>query len=237
MHWPSSGSLVLFGLTVGLTAIGLLGGLIWATPAKRRVRLGLVAGGALALWMAAAAGFALSGVGLRTPVFGSIAPLMVLNLVLAVALGLSPWGGRLASLPIVALIAFQLFRLPLEIVLHQWAEQGTVPVAMSWSGQNYDIITPIFGLLTLPFARRMPWLVLLFEIVGVVLLLNIARIVIQNTPGSPMWVASDQPPLLLAAHFPTVWIVTVCVFSAIVGHIVIGRWLWRELRRPTETTA
>ncbi|MFT7522091.1 MAG: general stress protein CsbA [Kiritimatiellia bacterium] len=236
MHWPDAGSLTLFLFAVALTAISLVAGIVWATPSAKRPRALWFSGGAMALWMAAAAAFGLSGIGQANPTFAVFAPLVVLNLVLAVSFGLSPWGRRLAQLPIAALVGFHIFRLPLEIALHLWAEQGTIPTAMSWSGQNLDIITPILGLLILPFAKRVPWLVLLFEIVGVGLLINIFRLVAQNTPGSPVWVASDQPPLLLAAYFPTIWILTVCVFGAIAGHVVIGRWLWRELSSKAPST-
>ncbi len=235
MHSPDTLSLTIFLLVVAITALSLIAGYTWATPKPARKKAALFSCIALIIWMSATALFARSGLGLKEPIFLAIAPLMAINFLLAISIGLSPIGKRLATLPITALIAFHLFRLPLEWVLHAWADQGTVPKAMSWNGQNLDVITPIAALLILPFVKRMPKLVLLFEILGVLLLINLFRIVIQRTPGSPLWIESNQPDLLLAAYFPTVWIVTICVFAAILGHTVIARWLWINLKKAPPT--
>lgn len=57
--------------------------------------------------------------------FGSI-------LIVCGAAALSSFGGRLAaSVPLAALVGFQAFRLPLELVLHSWATQGTIPGTMT----------------------------------------------------------------------------------------------------------
>src|SRR5947207_493594 len=45
----------------------------------------------------------------------------------SLGVGLSPIGGWLSRLPLPALVAFQGFRLPLELVLHSWVAQGVIP--------------------------------------------------------------------------------------------------------------
>ena len=65
-------------------------------------------------------------------------------LLVCVGAGLSPVGARLAAgVPVAALVGFQAFRLPLELVLHSWVAQGTIPGTMTWTGQNWDIASGI----------------------------------------------------------------------------------------------
>ena len=55
-------------------------------------------------------------------------------------LGLSPLGGWLAgACPVSLPLAFQGFRLPLELVLHSWVRQGVIPETMTWTGSNWDV--------------------------------------------------------------------------------------------------
>src|SRR5690606_14189116 len=75
-------------------------------------------------------------------------------LIVSVATGLSPLGGRIArQAPLAALVGFQAFRLPLELVLHRWAAEGTIPATMTWTGQNWDIVSGIVALVAAPFAN------------------------------------------------------------------------------------
>ena len=44
------------------------------------------------------------------------------------------------------LVGVQGFRLPLELAMHRMYERGIMPVQMSYSGLNYDILTGIRAL-------------------------------------------------------------------------------------------
>lgn len=150
--------------------------------------------------------------------------------VLAVSIGgaLSPFGRKVAEqVPVTALVAFQAFRLPLELVLHSWAQQGTVPSTMTWTGQNWDIVAGAAALVAATFAardRRVAWV---FNGLGAALLLNVMRVAVFSSPLPFGW--GQQPPLQLAWHFPYALIGPVCVGGAIFGHLVLTRAL---LRRP-----
>jgi hypothetical protein len=219
------------------------GGLLWAVNRAHQgvehtsVRRGfpLVFG----LWMAAWAAYGLSGAAQGDDAsFAYFVVPMLVNLMFVVAVGASSIGARLAEqTPIILLVGFHAFRVPLEMALHGFGEQGTVPVALSWSGQNLDVFTGVLAVALLPLVRRHIAWVLLFEIVGVAMLANIFRIVITHTPGSPVWASTAEVPLVLVAYAPHNWIVSVCVFSAILGHIVIGRWLWRNWPDGEKTLA
>lgn len=145
----------------------------------------------------------------------------------AIALALSPVGGRMATLPLAWLVGFHAFRLPLEIVLHRWFEEGTLPVQMTWSGQNPDVLTGILALgLGLWGARaELPRIAAwTFELVGLGLLLNVMRVAVLSAP-TPLRAFADEPPLLLAWHLPYGWIVPLCVSAALFGHLVLARRL------------
>jgi hypothetical protein len=149
--------------------------------------------------------------------FGSV-------LVVSLYTGLSGVGGRLASaVPIAALVLFQGFRLPLELVLHAWAEQGTIPGTMTWSGQNWDVVSGIAALVAAPFATRHLAVAWVVNVVGMVLLLNVMRVALLSSPVPFGW--GTEPPLTLALHLPYALVGPVCVGGALVGHIVLTRAL------------
>jgi len=186
----------------------------------------------LLVWLAATCAFVASGaieraLTPRLPLFFAAANLA------ALIFALSPTGARLArGLPLSALIAFQAFRLPLELVLHTWAEHGTIPRTMTWTGQNYDIVTGILAILTAPFAdrasprgRAVAWT---FNVIGFALLINLMRVAVMSSPLPFAWKDVD-PPLQLALHLPYALIVTVCVAGALAGHVVLTRALLRNL--------
>ena len=145
----------------------------------------------------------------------------------SIYLGLSRMGGRIAAaIPLAALVGFQAFRLPLEIVLHRWATQGTIPTTMTWSGQNWDIVSGVVALLAAPFANRHRGLAWAANVVGSLLLLNVIRVAVMSSPLPFSWPVT--PPLLLALHLPYAWIGPVCVGGALAGHIILTRALLRR---------
>ena len=123
-----------------------------ARPSRRWLDGGVALGGSAA-WIALFS--APTALGWVTPeaALPGVPILMGSMLALSLGLALSPLGRRLAhGLPLWALVGFQAMRLPLEIVLHLWGEQGVAPPQMTWSGQNLDVITGVVCLLVAPFA-------------------------------------------------------------------------------------
>ena len=194
----------------------------------------------LGAWLALSAVASGSGI-----LEGSVGPVpgvtifLLGSLGVALAVSLSPLGGALArTTPIWALVLFQAFRLPLELVLHAWAGAGTIPPQMTWSGENLDVITGLLAPIAALVAYRRPSLgaVVAFDLVGAVLLMNVLRVALLSTPG-PLFSYTDDPPLLLAFHFPTGWIVPVCVGGAFAGHIVLTRALLAHVPRSIAARA
>jgi hypothetical protein len=79
-------------------------------------------------------------------------------IVLGVAVPCSRLGPLLVrGLSLWALVGAQVFRVPLEIVMHQAAVEGVMPPQMSYAGWNFDIVTGVTaGALGLWLARGRP---------------------------------------------------------------------------------
>ena len=150
-------------------------------------------------------------------------------LFVSVAAGLSPLGRWLAVGPTIAwLVAFQGFRLPLELVLHAWAHAGVIPRSMTWDGSNWDIASGIVALVLAPLASRFRAAAWAANAIGIVLLANVILDAARSSPG-PLW-SGVQPPLLLPFHLPYALILPVCVGGALVGHLALTRALLAKRR-------
>ena len=215
---------VLFVVATWRTGEGL-------APAARRRRT-ILAGGGMAIWLAAQAAAALSG---WLAHFDQRPPPIVIwfasMLVMTLALAWSPFGRRFADkLPFVALIGFQAFRLPLELVMHRAAVAGIMPNVMSFTGYNFDIITGVTALPVAWLAWRGSaprWLLVLWNLTGQVLLLIVATVALV---ASPIFRAFGDGQLnVWVTEFPYVWI-AVMVAAALFGHVVTLRKLLAERR-------
>jgi MFS family permease len=201
-------------------------------PAKRRRRIGLIAAGTL-LWLAALALLALSGLLARFELRPPPLAILIAGCIAAgFGLGFSRVGGWLAQgLPLWLLVGWQAFRLPLELVMHQAAEDGLMPSALSFSGYNFDILTGSSALLlSLLLARyNLPRaLVLAWNLLGIAALVMIAVIAVLTAPFIHA-LGNDQINSWVA-YFPYVWLPGVMVVLAIAGHIAVSRRLLSEAR-------
>jgi hypothetical protein len=82
--------------------------------------------------------------------------LLVLTIVvLAALLAFGGVGRRLALfVPFPALVAVQGFRLPLELAMHAMYDRGIMPVEMSFSGRNFDVVTGATALVVAALVLR-----------------------------------------------------------------------------------
>ncbi len=200
-----------------------------------RARTPLIAFLGLAFWIAVALGATASGLLLQLMGSPKLMGYFALSNALALLLALGPAGHRIVgNVPIAWLVGFQAFRLPLELVLHSWYEQGTLPIQMTYAGDNFDIVTGVLALLVwslLTFGRlgsaTRRWVVLAFNVVGIGLLLTVMSIAVRSTPW-PLRTYLNDPPVLLAFYAPYTLILPVCVAGALWGHVLVFRWLWRQ---------
>jgi hypothetical protein len=251
---PSLGSTLAFTLIVGSVIAAVLAG-IWIAASRSADR---AAAKSLTLRCAAviAVIFLVSAVlaesGLLRRLAGSPALLLYVGASNAVAIvvAFSRLGRRLAvELPVWALVAFQAFRLPLELVLHEWYRQGSIPIQMTFDGHNFDIVTGALATILAPLlfglerrAARRPsaadavdkllhGLLWLFTLTGTLLLLNVGSIAVRSSPV-PFRTYLNEPVLQVAYHVPYTWIVPGCVAAALLGHLVAFRrlLLWSPIQ-------
>ena len=129
------------------------------------------------------------------------------------------------------LVGFQAFRIPVEWWLHRAFEEGMIPVQMTYAGLNFDVITGITAavlagwLIVAPVPRVA---ILLWNLLGLGLLLNIIVVSVLSTP-LPIRAFTDGPPNLLPSTFPYIWLPTFLVQAALLGHILVFR-TWRRYR-------
>ena len=131
--------------------------------------------------------------------------------------------------PLAWLIGYQVFRAPLEFFLHASYERGVIPVQMTWSGLNFDVITGISAALLALVAATRPlprWLVLAWNCIGLALLGAIVTIALLSAP-TPLRVFMNEPANTLVAQLPYVWLPAFLVQAAWFGHLLVFRWLAR----------
>ena len=133
-----------------------------------------------------------------------LAILIPLPLVLAIAF--SKNGTQLLkSIPSQWLVLIQTFRIAVELLLLMAFINGRIPLQMTFEGRNFDILT---GILALPvgylLAKRKtyaPKLAVAFNIIGLLLLINILVIAVLSMP-SPVRYFMNEPANELVAQFP-----------------------------------
>jgi hypothetical protein len=226
-------SAVLVGAGIGSLSVIVAGYLVVIAARGGRIRIGL-AGAVTAAIMAAQLVLASRGVLAqwdRTP--PPILLVIALSVLFVILVGASPSGARMADrLPFVALIGYQSFRLPLELVMHHAATTGLMPPQMTYTGLNFDILS---GALAIPVAAmaavdRAPGaVVFLWNLLGTILLVNIVVIAAASTPVF----AAFGPDRLNTwiAQAPYIWLPGVLVPSAAFGHLLV----WRKLLRGSLT--
>jgi hypothetical protein len=204
-----------------------------ATPSGRGShRDTVIAAVGTAAWLGVTLALAASGRLSFTAKPPTMLLLVAFAVVLAIVLGVSRVGLRLATgLPLAALVGVQAFRFPLELILHRAYVEGLMPVQMSFSGLNFDILSGLSAIVVaLALVRKPDSLVLVrvWNTAGVVLLANIVTIALLSAP-TPLRVFHNEPANVWITRAPWVWLPTVFVFAAILGHIVVFRRIRHEL--------
>ena len=203
-------------------------------------RLTTTTGVATAAWLALTAGLAASGVMSFTSRPPTMLVLVPVIFALGIGLAASSLGRRLATgLPLAVLVGSQAFRLPLELTMHRAYTEGLMPVQMSYSGRNFDILTGISAIVVAAILVQRPttlWLVRLWNIAGLVLLANILTVALLSAP-TPFRVFHNEPANVWITRAPWVWLPAVFVLAAIAGHIVVFRRLRHEARARATTTS
>jgi hypothetical protein len=225
---PQASSLVELGIpSLAIVMLALVGVAISRTR-ERRAAPWFALGAAL--WLAATAWLGASGFFTR---YDSLPPrllvLLVPTLGLPVLLSFSRLGSALGrELPVALLVAFHSFRLPLELVMHRAATEGTMPPQMTYTGYNFDIVSGSSALVVaaLAISGRAPrWLLLSWNALGSCLLLAILVIAVASLPSFQAFGSEASRVNTWIAYFPFIWLPAGLVSAALLGHVI----LWRRL--------
>lgn len=216
-----------------LLAGGFVAACEWAgrrvgDDAATRRRRALRVGAAVALWLTLTAWLADSGVlrrfDLTPPPF---AILMLAVAAIGIAVPFSSLGTLLVrGVPLWALVGFQAFRWPLEMVMHRAYVEGIMPVQMSYSGRNFDIVSGITaaGLgLWLKLAPAPRAIVAMWNLLGLALLANVVAIAVLSTPIFRWF--GDERLSTFVTYAPFVWLPAILVAAALMGHVLLARRL------------
>lgn len=194
-------------------------------------RVSLATGASTAAWMAATWGAAESGVLRRWDLFPPPFGVLVLAIiVIAAGIAFSAFGRRLAQfVPLWALVGVQAFRLPLELSMHRLAERGIMPMQMTYTGRNFDIVTGATAIVVAWASAKGVggrWLVFAWNVLGLCLLVNVVTIAVLSTPAIRYF--GDANLNVFVTYTPYVWLPAVMVLAALAGHVVIFRALRRS---------
>jgi hypothetical protein len=213
--------------------------LVWATfTAWRRSgasesashRATVIVAADAAAWMVLTWAAAMSGIlqqwDLRPPPFLFV---ILGTILISLILAFGGVGTRIAQYtPLWAIVAVQSFRLPLELAMHALSERGIMPIQMSYSGRNFDIVTGATAILVAILVktgyggRR---LVTLWNVLGLALLVNVVSVAIASMPLIRAF--GDDRVVTFVTYPPFVWLPAVMVLAALAGHLVIFRALRR----------
>lgn len=233
-------------VTLGISGLSLLLLGTWSALAFRSARgqpdgpraaVGFTV--ALMIWAGGWWGLASSGVlarvDARPPPFALLPPALIVAVGLLLRTATAKRMGQMT--PLWLLVGVQSFRLPLELVMHQAALEGVMPAQMTFgsvqgaTGFNYDIVTGVTALLLALWLRagNVPRrVVLAWNILGSALLLGILGIAIASTPFLARFGAAPSQLNTWILFAPFVWLPAVLVGSALFGHALIFRRIWRD---------
>jgi hypothetical protein len=194
----------------------------------------------VALWFFAIGELALHGFFAN---FVSLPPHLIFALILpAIAFAIFSFASKslpqaLSQTPITWLIAFQAFRIIVEIILWRGYKLGVVPIQMSFDGRNVDILIGI----TAPLAAWLTWRFyrqsgsttfgILWNIAGLASLINIATVAILSMP-TPLRRFMNDPPNTLLTHFPFIYLPAVLVPAGYIAHFLSIRQLLQRRSTP-----
>ena len=140
----------------------------------------------------------------------------------------------LQTIPSHWLVFMQSFRVIVELLLLFAFMAGKLPVQMTFEGRNFDVLTGLFALpVGYLLARKRPYasrLAIAFNIIGIVLLLNILVIAVLSMPTSIRYFM-NEPSNTIVAQFPFILLPGVLVPIAYTMHIFSLRQLLAKQKR------
>jgi hypothetical protein len=159
--------------------------------------------------------------------------LVALSLGLAIAVGMGYMGSigneLVRTLPVETLVALQIFRLPLELVMLRAAYLGIMPMEFSMLGYNLDVLTGLGALLISVYCAytwRLPLRIIwLWNLLGIACLIAIGVLAALTSPNLHAFGADAKHINSWVLYFPYSLLPTILVSFAVFGHVLLTRKL------------
>jgi len=141
----------------------------------------------------------------------------------------------LRATPLPWLIAFQTFRIVVELILWRGHKTGVIPIQMTFAGRNLDILIGLSAPLAafIIYRTRNRTFGIAWNIAGLASILNIATIAILSMP-TPLRRFMNDPPNTLLAHFPFIYLPAILVPAGYIAHILSIRQLLQRRKAHTQ---
>ena len=124
-------------------------------------------------------------------------------------------------------------RIPVELCLLWLYIGGQVPQVMTFEGRNFDILSgilaPVVYLIAFRGGTVKRWLLIVYNVLGLILLANIVSIAIMALPSPMQSIAFDQPNRGVL-YFPYIWLPTILVPMVLFSHLAA---LWKLAKSQT----
>jgi hypothetical protein len=173
----------------------------------------------------------------------------VLAVTASIGIGLLVAFGRVGdtlvrSMHIETLVALQIFRLPLELLMLRAALLQIMPVEFSLLGYNFDLFTGLGALLiVLSISRR--WvvpvgLIWVWNLLGIACLLVIAALAALTSPIVHAFGTAPSHLNTWVLYFPSTLLPLMLVGFAVFGHVLVTRKLladWHFIPHAPWTSA
>lgn len=154
-------------------------------------------------------------------------PILLIVVLFATAKGRS----FIDSLDIKVLTILHIVRVPVEIVLFWLFIYKVVPELMTFEGRNFDIVSGITAPLIYYFGfvlkRLNKNIIILWNVLCLILLLNIVLNAVFSAPFPFQKFAFDQPNIAIL-YFPFIWLPTFIVPGVLFAHLVSIRQLTKS---------
>lgn len=121
-------------------------------------------------------------------------------------------------------------RIPVEIGLWWLASKKLIPEVMTFEGRNFDILAgltaPLIGYFGYTQVRLSKPVVLVWNILCILLLLNIVSHGILSAP-TPLQMMSFEQPNVGVFYFPFIWLPAFIVPTVLCSHLICIRQIFR----------
>jgi len=215
---------IIFGLTTLLT-------IYFFALATTQMRLVL---SILFIWLAAQAVISITGFYYRNTHAQPPAFLLATlpNMLVILVLFITKWGRTfIDGMNLKLLTILHIIRIPVEIVLLWLCMHKVVPQIMTFEGWNFDILSGISAPFIYYIAFRKEtynkWVLLVWNIICLILLINIVRIAILSAPFAFQRFGLDQPNIAVL-YFPYIWLPACVVPVVLLSHLASIRLLLKK---------